>query len=180
EIGGLDPNSTSIPPTHNDPPPPYPGSELTGLPTSTEERYVGPPDTRKPDSPKEQLRRCLIEIVAISVNANFDELNSALYDKVTTSHTTSILCDEEREYLLHLSQLVQKLHEKARRNQVNTMLRADKMEVYKAIYEPIRLLDTSLEAHALDLVASYTDIARHPDAESARQHSTLLAHWAQN
>lgn len=65
------------------------------------------PDTRPVSSKAEQLRRYILEILAIMVNANFDLLNDALYNIPSPTHiaTSSLLSDEERTELFILSHL---------------------------------------------------------------------------
>jgi hypothetical protein len=42
-------------------------------------KLLASPDVCKPASRMEQIRRFIIEIIALTFNANFDELNAALY-----------------------------------------------------------------------------------------------------
>jgi hypothetical protein len=53
-----------------------------------------------------QLKRYLIEIIALNVEADFNKLNRALYNDETIQATNSILCAAERTRLLALSRHV--------------------------------------------------------------------------
>jgi hypothetical protein len=101
-----------------------------------------------------------------------------LYKQSITNNTNTILTDEERKELLHLSRLVQKLYETLSHNQLNTVVRAEKMEVYISVSDPAT--NTSLSDYALDFVASYADYAEDADVANARRTETVLAHLEHN
>ncbi|CAE6999746.1 hypothetical protein PTTW11_00947 [Pyrenophora teres f. teres] len=186
--------------TQDDPPPPYTSeshayfgpskmnqtdSKNAELPAPladptlpSEINFITPPNATKLSCQEEQLRRYLIEIVAYALDANFDELNTALYKQSITYHTNTILSSAERAELLHLSRLIQELCGKTRSNQANTMKRTDMMQVYTAVSYPAMWI--GLGEDALDLVASYADYAEDANVENARRSKTLLAHWACN
>jgi hypothetical protein len=140
--------------------------------------YVVPPGVRKLTDRENQLHHYLMEIIAFALDVNFDELNSALYKQPIESNTNTILTDEEREELLHLSRFVQKLSEKMRRNQINTAVRAEVKEANAVISNPATTI--GLRCYAVDLVASYAEYAEDADIETARRTKTLLAHWTCN
>jgi hypothetical protein len=114
------------------------------VPTERPE-YVVPPGAQKSPDAVNQLRRYLMEIMAFTLDVNFDELNSTLYKQpvtsnTNTSNTNTILTDKEREELLHLSRLVQKSCEKLRRIQISTITRHEKIQVYTAVSDPSHVL----------------------------------------
>lgn len=66
----------------------------------------GPTQAQKSLCLTTQLRRYLLEIIALTFDASFDLLNSMLYDDDSIIHTNSILSDAERVDFAHLSRLV--------------------------------------------------------------------------
>jgi hypothetical protein len=114
-----------------DPPPPYSECVSPTVPTvnekaiEQEDRSLHAPIAQKlpatrPLSPKAaQLRRYILEILAITINANFDLLNDALCNTPSPTHnaTSSILSIEEHTQLSRLSVLasVQRVDESGAR-----------------------------------------------------------------
>ena len=110
--------------TAHDPPPPYSKCDPCTTPAVNEKAkeeesrslhtpIAQTPTGARPVSPKaEQLRRYILEILAITVNANFDLLNDALYNIPSPNHnaTSSLLSNEERTSLRELATLVHQTH----------------------------------------------------------------------
>jgi hypothetical protein len=74
--------------------------------TFHEPRQQGPAQAAKPACKTQQLRRYIIEILALTLNADFDALNGALYDDESIRHTSSTLSADERAELRTLSSSV--------------------------------------------------------------------------
>jgi hypothetical protein len=77
-------------------------------PTIHELKQEGPAKATKPTCKTQQLRRFIVEIIALTLDADFDALNAALYDDESIKSTTSTLSADERSELLALSRLVAK------------------------------------------------------------------------
>ncbi|KAI4675811.1 uncharacterized protein J4E84_009964 [Alternaria hordeiaustralica] len=88
--------------------PSVPPPEYTDI-AESEIKYTSPSQAQPPECKTEQIRRFLIEIVAITFNADFDSLNAALYNIPVPDNTNTILCDSERADLVAQSDLVRKV-----------------------------------------------------------------------
>jgi hypothetical protein len=88
-------------------------------------KLLASPDVCKPASRMEQIRRFIIEIIALTFNANFDELNAALYGVCVPQGINSILSDDEHQYLLSLSDVVRTMHSQLKCGKVNFINRED-------------------------------------------------------
>ncbi|KAH6851413.1 hypothetical protein BKA58DRAFT_281972, partial [Alternaria rosae] len=69
------------------PPPEYTDTAVS----ESDSKYHAPWQAQPPECKTEQVCRWLIEIFAITFNANFDELNAALLDIPVPEHTNTIL-----------------------------------------------------------------------------------------
>jgi hypothetical protein len=78
QISRLPPSHTSCPTKHQNPPstPPPEYADIVEIDTKNH----APSQARPPQCKIEQVRRFLIEILAMTFGANFDELNAALYN----------------------------------------------------------------------------------------------------
>ena len=139
-----------------------------------------PPHTR-PVSPKaEQLRRYILEILAIMVNANFDLLNDALHDIPSPTHnaTSSLLSDEERTKLSRLSHLVssQFVDEFGARRSLRPL---NDQHVFEQVEKPAQELLSSFSAANLvpDLIGWYVHDSTGPGPLRAR--AILPALWVE-
>jgi hypothetical protein len=164
----------------NDAPPPYTASATQGAASNVPEKYSprGPSLAVKPATAAERLRRYLIEIVAFTLSANFDELNSAILGQPVAEHTTLILSDEERDDLLQLSIIAKDLRIRASRNELNTSFLRDREALHDAIIAPKRVLPLAgllVTEYVIDMISSYAD---HQCQPTQRQH-TLLGYWSQ-
>ena len=119
-------------------------------------------------APKEsvtQLRRYLIEIIAFTFDADFEQLNSALgHNTAIISRETTILREREKTELLRVSAIVKDLHQKLLYNRFNTTLKRDRDAVLEAIIKPLMgLKNLRFDSdYALDLISTYADHQCHP------------------
>jgi hypothetical protein len=101
-----------------------------------------------------QLRRYLIEIVALTLDADFDALNIALYNEKYAAKTNSILSATKREELRVLSNLVRKVHDRFVRDE--SIEQNDQQHLRDVIIESAMDIDPPLLGlYALDLIAWY-------------------------
>jgi hypothetical protein len=121
-----------------------------------------------------QLWLYVFEILGFTFGVDFDELNRAWCTKLTTLPTTSILCTEERNNLLHLSRYINELLEHQLRNALSTGSRALKEEVYNTIVVRGSSWDTSSYAYSLDLLATYA----HQQCNPSSWDHTLIGYWS--
>lgn len=175
-----------------DPPPPYSESVSPTTPAvndkalEQEERSLhtpiaqNPPNTR-PVSPKaEQLRRYILEVLAIMVNANFDLLNDALHNIPSPTHnaTSSLLSDEERTKLSRLSHLAssQFVDESSARRSLWPL---NDQYVFEQVEKPAQELLSSFSAAnlVLDLIGWYINDSTGPGPLRAR--AILPALWVE-
>ncbi|KAL1793845.1 hypothetical protein ACET3X_007266 [Alternaria dauci] len=163
EISRLPPLGTSSRTKHYElpstPPPEY--NDISEIET----KYHAPSQAQPPECKIEQVRRFLIEIVAITLGANFDELNAALYDIPVPSGTNTILCDFERAHLLARSSLVRKVHTRYLRNEMTKIKREDEEEICVTITRSARTFDPAnftIPWYSLDMIAWYSEEVRSP------------------
>jgi hypothetical protein len=153
QVSRLPPSRTSSPTEHHDissslspsrsrspsQPPKY--TDVAGSESESESenyiKYRAPSQAQPPQCKTEQARRWLIEIVAITFNADFDELNAALYTIPTPSNTNTILSDAERADLLAQSDLVRKNHAWYLNNGKTKIYRKDEEKLCTAILGPV-------------------------------------------
>jgi hypothetical protein len=124
----------------------------------------GPGKARKPACPQRQLRRYMLEIIALTFDADFDVLNNALHDDKSIQNTTSILSAEERKDLLVLSKLVGKA---LRLNNAVSRRRplpiSDKNRLQEAIVGPDEGFQGDIfEGFALDMIGWYSEPLPYP------------------
>jgi hypothetical protein len=118
---------------------------------------LGPSFSLPVQNEKEQLRCYLLEILAFTLGADYDSLNSALNDQTPAiaESTTSILSSSERKDLLRLSQAVNTLLQKIPQNTLTTVPQATKESVYTSVIVPASCLDTCCESYLLELISTY-------------------------
>jgi hypothetical protein len=124
----------------------------------------GPGKARKPACPQRQLRRYMLEIIALTFDADFDVLNNALHDDKSIQNTTSILSAEERKDLLVLSKLVGKA---LRLNNAVSRRRplpiSDRNRLQEAIVGPDEGFQGDIfEGFALDMIGWYSEPLPYP------------------
>lgn len=117
-----------------------------------EESWYCPPTPR---SSIIQLQKYLIEIMAFTFGADFEQLNSMLgQNAAIDSRETTILSKEEKEELMRLSTLVEDLRQKMLHNQFNTTLKRNRDIITEAIVKPAK--DIRLEPdYIMYLVSTY-------------------------
>jgi hypothetical protein len=141
---------------------------------SLENPWRNPGQAKKPTCRVEQLKRYLVELIALNLDADFDDLNAALYDDECIVHTNSILSSEERVVLLGLSRLVETAQQQVERKM--PMDARDKMHLQRKIIRPsYNMRWPVLEGFALDLIAWYCT----PRSFSTPHEQTIPAYWAQ-
>ncbi|EDU46456.1 hypothetical protein PtrSN002B_001153 [Pyrenophora tritici-repentis] len=172
-ISRLPPSHTSSPTEHqkplSTPPPEY--KDIVEIDT----KYYAPSQAQPPQCKTEQVRRFLIEILAMTFGANFDELNAALYNISPSSSTNTILCDSERADLLEQSNLVRKVHGYFVRNEKTMIDRRDEKKICATIINPAQSIhhDPSLPKFCLDVIGWYGEQVRLPSG-STRWTSTII------
>ena len=154
----------------------------------SEIKYLCPSQAQPPECKTEQVRRFLIEIVAITFNADFDSLNAALYNIPVSDNTNTILCDSERADLVAQSSLVRKVHAHFVDNTKTRISQEDERAIYSTITLPVALLRayhystfphfTAFPHFTLDMIGWYGEETRHPSGTSWT--STLPGHWDTN
>jgi hypothetical protein len=117
-------------------------------------RQCAPAQAKKPKCCITQLQRYLVEIVALTLGADFDALNATLYEDKSIVCTNSILSCRERTELLALSRLLLKVVSKVEQKQSPDQL--DVHHPHKAVLQPSREIDTGLKNFALDLMGWYS------------------------
>lgn len=177
-----------------DPPPPY--SECVSPTTPAvnekvieqEDRSLhtpiaqNSPDTRTASPKAEQLRRYILEILAIMVNANFDLLNDALYNIPSPTHnaTSSLLSIEEHTKLFILSQLAsfQFVDEFGARRGLYSI---NDEFVFEQVEKPAQeLLSSSTAANLVpDLIGWYINDSSWPGPLRARARARLSTPWVE-
>ncbi|RMZ72062.1 hypothetical protein GMOD_00007053 [Pyrenophora seminiperda CCB06] len=197
QISRLPPSRTSRPKKHQNlpptPPPEYAGSveidtkyhapsqapEYAGS-VETDTKYHAPPQAQPPQCNIEQVRRFLIEIVAITFGANFDELNAALYNIPPPSDTNTILCDSERADLLAQSNLVRKVHGCFLRDEQTRIHRRDEKKLCATIIQPVETLVKGYVVckFSLDVIGWYGEQVRL--SSGTRWTSTIIGWWKTN
>ncbi|RYN19160.1 hypothetical protein AA0113_g8787 [Alternaria arborescens] len=158
----LPPNTSSPIKRHDLPSSPPP--EYTKI-AENETKFHAPSQAQPPECKIEQLRRFLIEIVAITLGANFDELNAALHDIPIPTGTNTILCDDERANLLSLSSLVRKVHKRFLDNEKTRIVRKDEEKIIATITKPVKNFDPvnfTIPLYSLDLIGWYGEEVRSP------------------
>jgi hypothetical protein len=129
------------------PPPAYTVNDESKTPPDAQslfEKHRVPPQAQPPSCKKKQLRRYLLEIIALTFAANFNALNSAIHGLPISSSTTRILCDNERTYLLALSALVHKVHGQLPRREITSVALEDEETLYLHIVQPGEEFDIQL------------------------------------
>jgi hypothetical protein len=178
QISRLPPSHTSCPTTHQNPPSAPPPEYVDVV--ETDMKNYAPLQARPPQCKIEQVRRFLVEILAMTFGANFDELNAALYNISPPSGTNTILCDSERADLLALSNLVRKVHGCFLRNEKTMIDRRDEKKLCASIIQPAQSLhhDPSLPTFSLDVIGWYGEQVRSPSG--TRWTSTIIGWWETN
>jgi hypothetical protein len=146
-----------------------------------EAKYHAPSQAQPSECKTEQERRFVIEILAVTFNANFDMLNAAIYNMPAPYGTNTILCDSERADLLTQSELIRKVHGHFLRNAKTTIDRKDEEEICATIVQPIRNLETEpsgLWCFCLDMIGWYGEEVRSPSG--TRWTCTIPGYWQAN
>ncbi|KAI4642777.1 uncharacterized protein J4E79_011393 [Alternaria viburni] len=163
-----------------------PPPEYTDI-AESEIKYTSPPQAQPPECKTEQVRRFLIEIVAITFNADFDSLNAALYNMPVSDNTNTILCDSERADLVAQSDLVRKVHRHFLDNTKTHISQQDERAICSTITlavahlrvaPPLTSYQSTLPHFTLDMIGWYGEETRHPSG--TRWTSTLPGHWDTN
>ncbi|CAN9408782.1 unnamed protein product [Alternaria sp. RS040] len=180
QISRLPPPNTSSPIKQHDSPS-SPPPEYTKI-AEIETEFHAPSQAQPPECKIEQLRRFLIEIVAITLGANFDELNAALYDIPIPTGTNTILCDVERANLLSLSSLVRKVHKRFLDNEKTRIHRKDEEKILATITKPVDSLNPfgnfTIPWYSLDMIGWYGEEVRSPSGTSWT--STIPGFWEES
>jgi hypothetical protein len=133
---------------------PHHCDDSTNQETADEVEWISPAAVKMPECRVRQLRRYLIEIVALTLDADFDKLNAALYKDKDAAGTSSILSDGERAELFGLAQLTIKAHDLHK--QSLPIPETDQRLLRSAIIEPGKDLSIGLiESDSLDYIAWY-------------------------
>lgn len=138
---------------------------------------VGPLHTAPAAIPTAQLKRYLLEIIAINLGADFDELNKHLRQE-RPEHSNSILSAQERANLLQLSLKIESLRGKLHINERNAMHEERMDEVYNACMAPV-LHERCVygpRSYILDLIGSYAD----HEGDPSKWRQTTLGYWSKN
>lgn len=135
----------------------------------------GPSESRPARSEAEQLRRYILEIIAMTMDANFDLLNIELHGSSGPEPTTSLLSDEERQKLQELSAIVRRASRQALPGGRN-IKQTDKDTIFDEIAKqtPHLFNYSGTNYFVLDLIGWYGEVAHHPVPWRA----TIPAHWA--
>jgi len=157
--------------------PSCPPPEYTDI-AESELKYLCPSQAQPPECKTEQVRRFLIEIVAITFNADFDSLNAALYNIPIPENTNTILCDSERADLVAQSSLVRKVHRHFLDNTKTHISQRDERAICSTITLPVAPLRAYYPHFTLDMIGWYGEETRHPSG--TRWTSTLPGHWDTN
>ncbi|KAH6839781.1 hypothetical protein B0T12DRAFT_424901 [Alternaria alternata] len=163
QVSRLPPLNTSSPIKQHDLPS-SPPPEYTKI-AEIETEFHAPSQAQPPECKIEQVRRFLIEIVAITLGANFDKLNAALYDIPVPTGTNTILCDDERANLLSQSSLVRKVHRRFLDNEKTRIDRKDEEKILATITKPVESFDpdnSTIPPYSLDMIGWYGEEVRSP------------------
>ncbi|KAF7671914.1 hypothetical protein GT037_010137 [Alternaria burnsii] len=162
QISRLPPPNTSSPTKQHDLPS-SPPPEYTKI-AEIETKFHAPSKAQPPECNIEQVRRFLIEIVAITLGANFDELNAALYDIPAPTGTNTILCDDERANLLSQSSIVRKVHRRFVDNEKTRIDRKDEDKILATITKPVESFSDNftIPSYSLDMIGWYGEEVRSP------------------
>jgi hypothetical protein len=106
----------------------------------------GPLLVHRPTCRTEQLRRYLIELVALTFNVNMPDLDAALGSPEITSHTNSILTPSEHNDLVLLAFLVRKMRLQIKNREINAIDRAEETALQRATIAPSNRIDDGLES----------------------------------
>jgi hypothetical protein len=192
--------STTSNASHDDAPPPYNSAESKSTPSSAdskpaleekEQAAAANPVPYIKRSPKDQLRRYLIEILVFTLSVNIEELDDALgttdaqkAEKVQEpgqARKTSTLSDQEKSDLYELATVIQRLHRKAATNCWNTTYQTDRDLVKRAVtdvsggFGHCDALRVDC-AFALDIISTYADHRCNPTLWT----KTHLGRWTTN
>ncbi|KAH7087564.1 hypothetical protein FB567DRAFT_415455, partial [Paraphoma chrysanthemicola] len=117
-----------------------------------------PVAAQKPKGTIDRFRRYLIELIALTLGADFDVSNSALYNDDMLKGTDSILSAEERTQLLALSRLVEKVRGQVRRGQKVAVDSKDSECLRELVLDPFDILNKTfcMEPFNLDLLGWYS------------------------
>ncbi|KAH4024388.1 hypothetical protein HBH70_082170 [Parastagonospora nodorum] len=135
--------------------------DLTNRKTADEVEWTSSTRAEKPACRVRQLRRYLIEIVALTLGADFDQLNVALYNDKDITGTNSILSAIERDELFALSCLVKRVHD----THVNKLAinEQDRQHILNTITHPADDIDGwGLRSCVMDLIAWYGEPLTRP------------------
>jgi hypothetical protein len=164
-----------------DVPPSYTVATMTDI--STRLRMLplrevrGPPLAQRPTCRTKQIRRYLIELIALTFNVDFNELNTALGCLEDTENTNSILTPDAHDDLVSLASSVRKMRLQIENNEISTISANEGLKFQYAIITPsTQIHDTHLAEFALDLIGWYTPDLPFPVPWSV----TIPAHWGSN
>jgi hypothetical protein len=173
----------------DDSPPPYTAVSITNIPerhitgthvyqrrlrrqTADELEWCTSAKANKLVCRVRQLGRYLIEITALTLDADFDALNAALYHEKGLAGTNTILSVTEREELLALSRLVTRAHEQVEQDVKIT--EEDKDQIHETILEPAEHYELrDLGRIATELIGWYGEPLTRPIPWS----ETIPGHW---
>ncbi|PSN71692.1 hypothetical protein BS50DRAFT_657390 [Corynespora cassiicola Philippines] len=162
-------NTEELPPPYNSSPRPAPSEDDSP-------RRIRRPSKMSNYSKKEQLQRFLVEILAFSLDTDVCLVKEAMESSESSApckgSESSILSEDEREYLLSLSQIVGDAHEMFKRNQWNLVPDENRKEISDAVVGPF--CDQIQEAYLLDMIYTY---AKHQCDPERRKH-TLASRYA--
>lgn len=138
---------------------------------------VGPLQTAPAATATAQLKRYLLEIIAINLGADFDELNKHLRQG-RREHSNSILSAQERANLLQLSLKIESLRAKIQIIERDTMDEELMDEVYNACMAPVlhKRCVYGPRSYILDLIGSYAD----HEGDPSKWRQTTLGCWSKN
>lgn len=112
-----------------------------------------------------QSKPCLLEVIALNVRADFDQLNNALGAKRESRSTDSILSSDEQSDLFRLSYAISEA----------AKLCAAGLPIDRCYQQIIREALIAPSASQLDLVSSYRDLFADPRDWTR----ALPGHWAE-
>jgi hypothetical protein len=111
----------------------------------------------------------MVEILGLTLRADFPSLNANLYGDSWLIPTNSILTPVERDELLALSRLVRQMHGQVKDGQA--LNSADRDRIYKAILDPFfELTLTDMPRFTMDLIGWYGEAQPRPEL-------SLLDYW---
>jgi hypothetical protein len=144
-------------------------------PKTLEAQHCGPRQAHKQTCKTEQIRRYLIEIIALTVGAEFDEVNAAVYSGPMKG-TNSILSESECKDLHLLSLCVRRVYRQMQRNGFSDINREDEVILRENIMGPADNLDYRMGGFALDLIGWYSTCSLL--TLPLPWNDTILGHWA--